>query len=210
MANYGDTFYRIEGSKEDLEKVGASIKKALETHDERTSPGREGNVLIDLGEQKKEVIEMRGFVEEYSLDDNCLSIYAREAWRTTDFRFVLKKLMPDLTIYYSFEEAGNDIFETNDLEGKYFPNRFVLDGCINGEDIYDYFKTENELIKSFAKRIGLEIISRDDVDEWNKEHEGDRDEYGSHDNYISIHEFEVVDDSDSYYKAIRGLLHLMH
>lgn len=120
MANWASTSYAIEGSKSDLEKVFNAIdgfvKGKMKPVAENAANEWEGNVLVALGATKEQVEEsyLRGFIEEYELDEKALRINAEEAWGATDFRHVLGKLMPDLTIYYIVEEAGYEVFATND------------------------------------------------------------------------------------------------
>ena len=75
---------------------------------------------------------LRGFIQEYEMQEGVIRIKAEEAWGATDFRHVLAKLMPELTIYFIVEEPGCEVYVTNDADGKYFPDQFYLDACING------------------------------------------------------------------------------
>ena len=106
MANWASTSYRIEGSKEDLEKVYNVIdefmserRKPIEVN---ASSEWEGNIIRALGATDEQMKNnyLRGFIEEYEMDGDIIRIEAEEAWGTTDFRQVLAQLMPELTIYY--------------------------------------------------------------------------------------------------------------
>ena len=86
MANWASTSYRIEGSKSDLEKVFNAIdgfvKGKMKPVAENAANNWEGNVLVALGATKEQVEEsyLRGFIEEYELDEKALRINAEEAW----------------------------------------------------------------------------------------------------------------------------------
>lgn len=192
MANWASTSYRIEGSKEDLEKVYNVIdefmserRKPIEVN---ASSEWEGNIIRALGATDEQMKNnyLRGFIEEYEMDGDIIRIEAEEAWGTTDFRQVLAQLMPELTIYYIVEEPGCEVYATNDADGKYFPERFYVDAYVNGDYQSEYFETEEQAITYVANLLGKEKVSKNELENWNECHEED-------DNFIYIHEFEIVE-----------------
>lgn len=192
MANWASTSYRIEGSKSDLERVYRIIddfvcerQKPVETN---ASKEWEGNIVKVLGatDEQLEKNYLRGFIGEYELDGEVLRIDAQEAWGATDFRHILGKLMPELTIYYIVEEAGCDVFATNDIDGKYFSERYLVDAYVKNEDFYEYFDTEKQMKNFVSSLLEKEEFTEEDIEAWNEEHEDD-------DSYIYIHEFKYVE-----------------
>ncbi|PVX43542.1 hypothetical protein [Hallella colorans] len=192
MANWASTSYRIEGSKEDLEKVYNVIDEFMS---ERRKPVQvdasnewEGNIIRALGATDEQMKNnyLRGFIEEYEMDGDIIRIEAEEAWGTTDFRYVLAQLMPELTIYYIVEESGCEVYATNDAEGKYFPERFYVDAYVNGDYQSEYFDTEEQAMTYVANLLGKQEVSKNELENWNECHEED-------DNFIYIHEFEIVE-----------------
>ncbi len=192
MANWASTSYRIEGSKEDLEKVYNVIdefmserRKPIEVN---ASSEWEGNIIRALGATDEQMKNnyLRGFIEEYEMDGDIIRIEAEEAWGTTDFRQVLAQLMPELTIYYIVEEPGCEVYATNDADGKYFPERFYVDAYVNGDYQSEYFETEEQAMTYVANLLGKEKVSKNELENWNECHEED-------DNFIYIHEFEIVE-----------------
>ena len=192
MANWASTSYRIEGSKEDLEKVYNVIdefmserRKPIEVN---ASSEWEGNIIRALGATDEQMKNnyLRGFIEEYEMDGDIIRIEAEEAWGTTDFRQVLAQLMPELTIYYIVEEPGCEVYATNDADGKYFPERFYVDAYVNGDYQSEYFETEEQAMTYVANLLGKEKVSKNELENWNECHEED-------DNLIYIHEFEIVE-----------------
>lgn len=192
MANWASTCYRIEGSKEDLEKVYNVIDEFMS---ERRKPVQvdasnewEGNIIRALGATDEQMKNnyLRGFIEEYEMDGDIIRIEAEEAWGTTDFRYVLAQLMPELTIYYIVEEPGCEVYATNDAEGKYFPERFYVDAYVNGDYQSEYFDTEEQAMTYVANLLGKQEVSKNELENWNECHEED-------DNFIYIHEFEIVE-----------------
>lgn len=192
MANWASTSYRIEGSKGDLEKVYNVIdefmserRKPIEVN---ASSEWEGNIIKALGATDEQMKNnyLRGFIEEYEMDGDIIRIEAEEAWGTTDFRQVLAQLMPELTIYYIVEEPGCEVYATNDADGKYFPERFYVDAYVNGDYQSEYFDTEEQAMTYVANLLGKQEVSKNELENWNECHEED-------DNFIYIHEFEIVE-----------------
>lgn len=192
MANWASTSYRIEGSKEYLEKVYNVIdefmserRKPIEVN---ASSEWEGNIIRALGATDEQMKNnyLRGFIEEYEMDGDIIRIEAEEAWGTTDFRQVLAQLMPELTIYYIVEEPGCEVYATNDADGKYFPERFYVDAFVNGDYQSEYFETEEQAMTYVANLLGKKEVSKNELENWNECHEEDN-------NFIYIHEFEIVE-----------------
>lgn len=192
MANWASTSYRIEGSKEYLEKVYNVIdefmserRKPIEVN---ASSEWEGNIIRALGATDEQMKNnyLRGFIEEYEMDGDIIRIEAEEAWGTTDFRQVLAQLMPELTIYYIVEEPGCEVYATNDADGKYFPERFYVDAYVNGDYQSEYFETEEQAMTYVANLLGKKEVSKNELENWNECHEEDN-------NFIYIHEFEIVE-----------------
>ena len=76
-----------------------------------------------------------------------------------------------MKVYYIVEEEGCEVYATNDVEGKYFPYRFSVHSCIEGEDEFEDFKTEKEAMQYVASRLSLNSISLEEIKEWNEKHE---------------------------------------
>lgn len=192
MANWASTSYRIEGSESDLKKVYDVIDNFVTGKSkpvlEDASKEWEGNIVKALGASDEQLKEsyLRGFIEEYELDGDVIRINAEEAWGATDFRHILENLIPELTIYYIVEEAGCDVFATNDIDGKYFPEQYLVDAYVKDADYYEYFETKGQMKDFVSSLIGKEDFTDEDIEAWNKEHEDD-------DSYIYVHEFQYVE-----------------
>lgn len=192
MANWASTSYRIEGSKSDLKRVFNVIDSFMTGKQkpvtETASDDWEGNIVKTLGATDEQLSKnyLRGFIQEYEMDGNTIRIEAEEAWGATDFRHVLRQLMPELTIYFIVEEPGCEVYATNDADGKYFSDRFYVDACVNGDYQSEYFQTEEQAMAYAATLIGKEKVIKAKLESWNEDHEDD-------DDFIYIHEFEIVD-----------------
>ena len=199
MANWASTDYVIEGPKEILKKIYDAIQHPDTSEGDN---GWEGGVLKALGITWKERQSdgsgyyMRGFIQdpksiEFNPEtDKVLTFYAEEAWGATDFNEVLEKEFPDIKVYYNVIEEGEEIYATNDKEGKYFTDRFIVDTCIDGYYNSEYFVYESSIYKWLHEITDGKINCKEDMEKFNSSHEeaGDADE-----NFISICEFEIVE-----------------
>lgn len=192
MANWASTSYCIEGSKKDLKRLYKLIDGFMTGKEkpfwEDSAENWLGNVIKALGATEEQMKNnyLRGFIETYELDGDVLRIAAEEAWGTTDFRHILKKLMPELTIYYIVEEPGFEVYATNDADGKYFTERFNVDACVDGHDYWEYFQEEKETMDYVASLLKKDNITEADITQWNMEYEEEGD-------FIHVHEFEIVE-----------------
>ena len=191
MANWASTSYAIEGSKSDLERVfnviDDFVKGNVKPVEENTSKEWEGNIVTALGATDEQMKNnyLRGFIQTYEIIDGVLHLEAEEAWGTTDFRHLLAKLMPVLTIYYIVEECGCEVYATNDCDGKYFTESYYIDICIDGDYFSEYFDTEKQVLAYVAQLLKKESVTMKDIDEWNEEQD-------DNENYIYVHEFKYV------------------
>ena len=167
MANWASTSYRIEGSRSDLERlfdvIDGFMRGKVQPIEEGADATWEGNIVKALGATDRQINEnyLRGFIAEYELDDGSIRIEA--------------------------EEAGCEVYATNDVEGKYFPYRFSIDACLKNCDFTDFFETKEEAMKCVAEILGKEDVTEEDIDKFNEEH------FEGGDYYIRLCEYSVVD-----------------
>ena len=191
MANWASTNYRIEGNKEDLQKLFDLIDDFVKGRLKpvcKAAQNWEGNILQALGATEKQISDcyLRGFIGHYEMEANTLRMDAEEAWGATDFRYLLRQLMPGLTVYYIVEEPGCEVYATNDVDSKYFTERFKLCGYVNGEYWHEYYSDKETALKHAAQFLKEEHITESDIDKYNEEHEDD-------DNCLYLYEFVITD-----------------
>lgn len=193
MPNWCLTDYRIEGSEESLKK----INDALLNHSvaENSSDTWEGNILIALGYTEEDLRSpnehyyLRGFVSYYEPPESFeypLSFSCEEAWDVTDFRKLLERKLPDIKVYFTAEESGNEYYVTNDEEGIYFPDRYLVDANINNDWYSEYFETKEDALEYISQITDCK--TEEDIEKFN-ENRSDADS----DEYITIHEFKVIE-----------------
>lgn len=180
--------YAIEGSKESLESIQKAILEGLNDKKHWT----EYAACKSLGFIDKELDNYRlgGEIDEDATDNGqgVLKFYAEERWGLQDFHILLKKKFPDITVYWSVEESGCAVYCTNDKEGKYFPERYYADVCIDG--IYDseYFSTEKALFEWLAKLTNNRVKSVEDIENFNADYE---DSGNDDENFINVYEYDL-------------------
>ena len=191
MANWASTSYVIEGPEETLKKIDEAIKQSISNPPENASEGWEGSILMTLGANKEDLDKfyIRGFIEESTINSpNEMQLYAEEAWGITDFYKILGKLLPDIKIYWVVESIEDEVFATNDKEGKYFNSMYIADAYIGNADYYEYFETEDSLYSWISKITNGKVNTPEKVEKFN-----DRAEEKGLDDYIHIFKIEIVD-----------------
>jgi hypothetical protein len=71
-------------------------------------------------------------------------------------RHFLQTVFPSLKIYYQTEELGMCLFQTNDNDGTYFPEKWLLDFCDESRNLYlyEYFHDLSAVI-GYLKENGV-------------------------------------------------------
>ena len=191
MANIASVAYAIEGPKETLQKINEAIVAATHADDNRYELYKAAEYL------KLPIIEGKTrlggeITEEPTWDENtgALRFWSEERWGLQDFEELLRQKFSDIKVYWVVEESGCEVYVTNDKEGKYFPERYWVDTA--QDDIYqsEYFKTEEAMYKWLSEITNGRVKSKEDVETFNSDYE---DSGAEDENFIIIHEFEVVD-----------------
>lgn len=194
MANWAFTSYAIEGPNETLQKIEQAMLHPVEEGDD----GWEGAILKALGitwEERKPGGTgkyMRGFIDDKPWWDgeDILRFDAQEAWGATDFNEVLEENFPDIKVYYSVEEEGGEVYATNDAEGKYFPERYWIDACINNCYQSEYFASKEHALDYISRISSGEVTTFDEAEAFsNKEGKYIK---SNQEDYISVHEFTII------------------
>lgn len=191
MPNWCDTTYKCVG---DLKEV-RSLYKTIKANDKRKTSRIKngfgtlwlGNIIDALGEDW-EKLRCRGSIYYYELDGNVLTICQNTAWCEQEgFRECIEKKFPSIKVYYREEEPGNVVYYTNDTNGDYFPDRYLLDN-------YDeplYYETIEEAAESVSGIVGHEVKAtveaiEEALNDYEEEHEDE-------DIFYSFHEFQICE-----------------
>ena len=189
MANMASVAYAIEGPQKNLEEILGAICLAMT--DKKHWTEYIACEHLGFSEQELDGKRLGGEIDEDpTLENGVLRFWAEERWGLQDFEELLRQKFPDIKVYWIVEESGCEVYCTNDKEGKYFSTRYWVDTA--QDDIYqsEYFKTEEAMYKWLSKITNGRVKSAEDVEEFNSDYE---DACEEDENFICIHEFEVVD-----------------
>lgn len=193
MANSAEVTYKCVGDKKQIR----ALYNTLDNLNNRNTPVVDngwgllwlGCVITKLGGNWKDY-SCRGVIVDFYMDGDVLVIDQETAWdEQTEFRFFLNDTYPDIEIYYREEEPGCELYATNDSSGIYFPDRYYLDCCGNGES--EYYETIEPAAKDVQDIVEhpveptVEAIQKA-LEDYVKEHEDE-------DLYYAFHEYQITD-----------------
>lgn len=160
MPNWCYTDYVVEGRESEVAALHKIIQD-LEAREESLLPNGFGKLwlgnLVHILGGDWEKIYCRGLILDYSLESGILRLNVESAWGEMDeTRHFIQSKYPGLKIYYQSEESGMCIYETNDKNGLYFSDKWILDFCDESRNLYlyEYFK-DLPAVKQYLKEHGV-------------------------------------------------------
>lgn len=194
MANTCNSSWVLKGLTSTIGLIAATIDNVSnrpKAHSWDRPVLRDVAPLLRLPEEGLSFSEITHFTK--GDDPNILRIDTEEDdTPPVDFFDALRKRFPDLKVRYRSECFENDLFETNDKEGEFFPERFALDfetEVYPEGDPVNYFHTEKELTDFVQEHFGLSYKTYKDVVSYMENDLLDMDE----DAFVSLHRADVVD-----------------
>lgn len=192
MPNWCSTAYVIEGDASEIKNLYELMKELQERKKPLVENGFGtawlGCLVVALGKDWRN-IDCRGHWYSLAMEDDTLRFDTETAWAPCEetLNLVCEKF-PSLSYYYRTEEPGMCIYETNDSDGKYFPDRYVVDLCtVDEEYLCEYFSDLKSLFEWLTRIAGKPIQSEQDVkemeEEWEKENPN---------SFCNINEFTVA------------------
>lgn len=189
MANWCNTAYVIEGDAKELNDL-YKLMKELEEREQMPEENSSGmtwlGYLVDVLGGDRNEMQCRGFWYNLHFDGKLIRFDTTTIWISCNTVFDLAgEKFPTLRYYYQAEEHGMAQYWSNDKEGKYFPDKYIVDLVTpNGEWLASYFTNLTEVFESLEEMTGLSVKSQQDVDklvkQWHKENSNA---------YCHIHEF---------------------
>ena len=185
MANWAYTDYCIVGDINEVQDLNNKLME-LDKMEEPLEPNSFGNLWLGclvakLGGNWKDIY-CRGQIIDFSLDDGVLSVTTETAWsQMTEVRDYIQKKYPSLEIFYYEEESGWGIYQTNDREKRFFPQRYILDDFEG--DGPKYYNDTDSLLKAASEIFGKELKTMADLNEIVENSDG-----------YSLHDIQVVND----------------
>ena len=190
MANWCSTSYVVcSENKGLLQTICDAINKCNQMDEPlipKSSSNWAGNIFRELGFKGK---ADRTFWSDARIEDGVLKFFESSAWsRGYAIVSLQEHCVTDkgnvLDIYFASEESGCEIYETNDTEGLYFPERY----CIYGYDGLEYYNTFEEVLEDVHEIFGANIHF-DDIKEMNKALKNAEKEIGRY----HVYEMEFVE-----------------
>lgn len=139
-----------------------------------------GNLVYYLGGDY-DAIYCRGKWGGLKLEDDVLCFYAESAWKEcAETRHFLESKYPQIKLYYYAEEEDSDMFESNDIQHKFYNVRYKVEigdeikEFNNAQDLYDWSSTffgrdfhSISEIENYAE-TWMENLERQGVESWLK------------------------------------------
>ena len=170
MANWCETKYVFTGSRDALGELYDFLKE-LENCEESSVSNDFGttwlgNIVNALGYDWHN-IKCRGYWEDIWLNSTLLAFTVWSAWIPPyDIMEILKEKFTGVKYYYYAEEKGCGIFETNDFEGRFFPERYIVlfnDGL---SFFCEHFVTIDESIQWLNEHSGYHSRELRDIEDY--------------------------------------------
>ena len=190
MPNWCSTSYRIQGDSKELKQFNKLIQ-ALEKRKHPLVKSDFGNLWLGCIVEKlhgnSEETYCRGYIIDYKLEDDTLSLHVESAWAEPyEWRAFIKKQYPSFQIYYMSEEGGCGYYVTNDKDGKFFPDKYLLD---SDELEQQYFTTLEEACIKIGELCDKKVDTVSDIEEALSEYSESH-----NDMYLQFIEYAVIDD----------------
>lgn len=192
MPNWCSTSYVVTGDKNEVRDLYEKMRSLEEREKPLVKNGFGvtwlGNLVTLLGRSWEEVY-CRGEWSELTvdIDNDELRFCTMTAWaELRQLRHFLQEKYPSLTFYFRSEEPGMCIFQTNDKEGIYFPERYKVE---HWDEEGEYCMDEKEVFDTVSDITGTTVQNLEEmnkaIDTYNEVHEYEP---------IYIYVFETVED----------------
>jgi hypothetical protein len=122
--------------------------------------------LVEALGSSWEKVHCRGEWSCLEMNDNIITFCTETAWSPcTEVFDLIKSQFPSIEIFYLSTEPGCELFETNDAEGRFFPERYIVDLCTtDGEYRTEYFEELEDALKWIEKMTDRKVSSEEEVE----------------------------------------------
>lgn len=166
MANWCQTYYTIVGNKEEITELFNLLKPMYDSRgqmDDGSSNNWLCHLVTKLGVNRKEV-DCDGYIsylEELGDNGTKITLTTESKWADCHEVFdLIKTKYESIDYYYFAEEDSCGYFHTNDKEGLYYPNRFIVKQSYTDEK---EFVNLEDALKEISKLIEKEVNSLEEA-----------------------------------------------
>lgn len=196
MSNPAFMSVYFEGERRELKSLYGKMKRLQERKNPLVKNGFNypqrwlGNLVTRLGANWRNVY-CKGEWSDLELTESYLFFFTETAWHPPfGILKLIQTVYPSLKFYFSSEGDCWDHYLTNDIEGRYFSSRFVLDM----ESDIEYFDTIEEACAHLAAYIGKPVDASWEAlnkaaEEWN-------DDNPDTDWFINVKQFEIINNEE--------------
>lgn len=196
MPNWCFSSVVIEGNQEEIK----NLHKVMNTLQKMNKPSIEndfgptwlGCLLNAIGKDWHN-ISCRGSWSDLSVEFNnnigVLRFYTETAWRPmTEVFQAICEVYQSASFYFESEESGMGEYWTNDIDKKYFRERYIADIYTPQEEYEtEYFETLEDTLAYLQENENIELKTLNDV-ELLEQHWQDI----NPNSYCSVHEFQLI------------------
>ena len=162
MANYCSN--SIVFFSKDKSKLSRFLRKVYAAYDSIGSGFY--NLMVLHGYKNREILSVidkrDSFTHcdtklEQNKDTYSFKVEVETAWEphmAMFYKIIREKYNNAIQLVYMAEECGSELYVNSDKEGVYFPERYVVDCCHNGEYLNEYFDTYQEAISWIKTEYG--------------------------------------------------------
>jgi hypothetical protein len=192
MANYASTEVSILGNDKEINEL-YNIMVNLGNMKEPAVKNGFGTTWLGclveaLGSSWQEV-SCRGEWSCLELNNGIITFSTESAWSAPIEVFdLIKQKFPSLEIFFLSVEPGCEYFVVNDIEGRFYPDRYIVDLCTADEDsMTEYFEDLESALDWIEKLTGQKVENAQDVELLN-----DALADINENSYCYLHEIEII------------------
>lgn len=196
MPNWCFTSYKCYGNKGEL----VELKEKFDYLNSLSAPYTPngfgklwcGCLVSLLGGDWNEVYCRGELTEPPTFEKTTLCFSVMSAWSELgEWRKFIKSKFPNIHIAYSAEESGNVYYVTNDVEGDYFPERYILD-FTEGQEYFNSLEVAAEYVKNLT---GKDVKTEEEIEAALNEQE-EKEMENDDDTFYSFNKFKVLEEDE--------------
>jgi hypothetical protein len=192
MANYSSTEVTILGNDKEINELYNLMVK-LENMKEPAVKNGFGTTWLGclveaLGSSWQEV-SCRGEWSCLELNDGIITFSTESAWSAPIEVFdFIKQKFPSIEIFFLSTEPGCEYYVVNDPEGRFYPDRYIVDLCTADEEyLTEYFEDLETALDWINEQTDSNVKSEEDVETLNDKLAAENENA-----FCYLHEIEII------------------